>query len=415
MITKNKIEELENHYGCKIKEGYLLIMKQEHLDLIQEKIGYKFNEQYLLVQAFTRSSFSREHYQWYEDNEKLEFIGDKALDLIVIKKLTELYGSFFMDISLDKNIPDGEHVSGDDLMLLKKLKFALSEGEMTERKKQVIQTSFLSKVIEALELEKYLIMGNGDIKNNVQNEPSVKEDLFEAIIGAIAIDSSWNIPVLEAVIEKMLNLSYYLQNGVEDGVDYITYVQNWHQKRYGTAPEYSFYESDTEGMFKCVLKFNIHCKESSFYGVGYSKKEASRLAAQRAYKYLKQLEDDKKSILDQIGDFNLENAVDKLQVLQDKKIITGLEYIFREEAPTEAHNGNPNWLCQCKVDGVKHFIENGAATKKLAKKVSAFEMLCYLTDGYVALPPVLFGDQNIEDVWWKDLGNITIKGEDNND
>ena len=145
-------------------------MTQKTLDVIQEKIGYKFNEQYLLVQAFTRKSFATENYNW-EDNEKLEFVGDKVLDFIVVKKLTNLYGFRAETVSQSlESIQRGEKISEDNLVDEVNFEFVYSEGEMTEIKKQVVQTSFLARAIEALELEKYLLMGKGDIKNNVQNE-----------------------------------------------------------------------------------------------------------------------------------------------------------------------------------------------------------------------------------------------------
>ena len=74
-------------------------MKNEDLEFIQEQIGYEFNNLNLLQQAFTRRSYSQEH--GGENNEVLEFIGDKVLDLFVIKLLIvqnsnseELYKKF---------------------------------------------------------------------------------------------------------------------------------------------------------------------------------------------------------------------------------------------------------------------------------------------------------------------------------
>lgn len=358
-------------------------MKQEDLDVIQEKIGYKFNEPYLLVQAFVRSSFATEN-QTYEDNEKLEFVGDKVLDLIVVKKLTALYGFSSIDLDVDKNtLEKGQkNINRENLMVSRKFEFDLSEGEMTDLKKQVVQTSFLSKAIERLGIEKYLIMGKGDIKNNVQNEPSVKEDLFEAIIGAVAIDSSWDMLTLENVIDTILNLECYLQNGVEENIDYISYVQSWHQEKYSTIPEYKFYDSENQDRFNCSLHFKGYVDGAWFEGTGRSKKEAMRLAAKRAYNFIENFKDRERKIVDIIGDFDLETAVSKLQMLQDKKAITGLDYIFREDSSVGSNDGNPIWYCQCKVDGVDWLVETGCTTKKRAKMQVAFEMLQILTTGY---------------------------------
>lgn len=372
-MKDQEIRDLEKSYGGEFKEGYLLIMEKSVIDIIQKKIGYKFNNQYLLVQAFTRSSFAAENSS-YEDNEKLEFVGDKVLDLIVVKKLTDLYAVHSR--TLPCRIVEGKI---KDITIARRFEFALDEGEMTEIKKQLVQTSFLSQAIEMLGFEKYLIMGNGDIKNNVQNEPHVKEDLLEAIIGAIAIDSSWNMRNIEKAIDKMLNLDYYIQNGVEDGIDYVSYVQNWYQKEYGRDPNYSFYPTDDENDFSCNLKLNGFdvCLE----GFGHSKKEAIRLSAKRAYEFLQKNQEKCNAMLEIVGEFDIESAIGKLQILKDKKIISGLEYLFREEMPLEKNNGNPMWFCQCKVDNVDKFIEFGDIKKIEAKKAAAYEMLRILTTG----------------------------------
>ena len=372
-------------------------MTQRELDVIQEKIGYKFREQYLLAQAFTRSSYAQEN-QNREDNEKLEFVGDKVLDFIVVKKLTTLYG-FETEVlvqtneSVKKREPSGEN----NLVVEKNFEFSFSEGEMTEIKKQVVQTNFLSKAIERLELENYLLMGNGDIKNNVQNEPHVKEDLLEAILGAVAIDSSWNMDAVEKVIDKILNIDYYIQNGVDDSVDYISYVQDWHQKEYGKEPEYNFASAGENGIFACDLSFDRYI-DAYFDGVGYSKKEAMRIAAKRAYEYLQKKEKRSNDIFDVVGNFDFESSINKLQELCDKKIITGLEYIFREERKNSENNGNPMWYCQCKVNECVEFVEYGHETKKMAKKAAALKMLQIITgnpwdeDEWIAIQKKLIED-----------------------
>ena len=355
-------------------------MTQKDLDVIQEKIGYKFKENYLLIQAFTRSSFAAEN-QNYQDNEKLEFIGDKVLDFIVVKKLTEAFS--FSNESVAQSlisIKNGEKASKENISTFKVFEFLHSEGELTEIKKQIVQTSFLSNAIERLGLEKYLLMGKGDVKNNVQNEPHIKEDLFEALIGAIAIDSSWNMFVLEEIVEKLLNLDYHIKNGVDDGIDYISYVQNWHQKEFKTDPDYRFWENDDGNGYKCELFFaGIRCE--LFEGMGCSKKAAAKMAAKRAYEHIEKQLERKQGILEVIGDFSFDDAITKLQVLQDKKIISGLEYIFKEDEPNGESNGNPIWNCQCKINEINDFVEYGDAKKVNAKKAAAFTVLQILTIG----------------------------------
>lgn len=353
-------------------------MTEKDFKEIEEKIGYTFEKKYLLKQAFTRKTYAEENLNT-SDNEKFEFVGDKALDFIIVKKLTCLYG-FESEgaVILNTSLKNGDKISATDIATVKNFEFAFSEGEMTEMKKQVVKTSFLAKAIETLGLEKYLLMGNGDIKNNVQNQPHVKEDLLEAIIGAIAIDSCWNINAIENAVDKMLNVEYYIKNGAEEGIDYISNLQNWYVKEYGKNPEYVFYYENDE-KFRCYLQLDGYGIEY-FDGFGYSKKEAIRLAAKRACEYIQQKEENSNIVLDAIGGkFDLETAVSKLQILLDKKIISGLSYGFTEMKATAKNNGNPTWACSCRINGIDEIIEYADDTKAKAKKYAAYEMLTVLT------------------------------------
>lgn len=367
---------MTNEKNNKITKAYLSIMPEEKIACIEEKIGYKFNEPYLLAQAFTRASFSEET-QYFEDNEKLEFVGDKVLDFVVVKKLVKEFG--FSSSGMGA-LPLNQRQSWPDdygFVETQSFIFKLSEGDMTDIKKQIVSTGFLSKAIERLGLENYLIMNNGDIKQNVQEQAHVKEDLFEAILGAIAIDSNWNMLVLDEVVEKMLSLEYHIQNGVEDGIDYISYVNNWFQKEHGEAPTYIFENNGSNEIFQCTLSLK---NGGYFEGFGYSQKEAKRIAAKGAYKFLEEKKKRMNRVREAVREFDIETAIAGLQLLQDKRIITGPEYIFEELAPTEKTNGNPRWSCVCKVDDI--VIEYIASNKKSAKKAAAYTTLEILATGH---------------------------------
>jgi len=165
-------------------------MQNKDYESIEVQIGYKFNNRLLLQQAFTRKSYTDETHD-VENNEVLEFIGDKVLDIIVVKELVEGYG----------------RVNDEREFACK-----IAEGDLTKLKKKFVQGSMLAHRIDELCFSQYLIMGKGDIKNNVQEKQSVKEDLFEAILGAITIDCDWNFKELQNVVELMLNLDYIWNN-----------------------------------------------------------------------------------------------------------------------------------------------------------------------------------------------------------
>ena len=141
-------------------------MNRMDLDYIQDSICYRFENLNLLVQAFTRKSFSEEN-PGTENNEVLEFYGDEVLDLYVTKLMYKETGK----------------VSEKGFVSTK------SEGELTKLKAAIVNKKVLASCIQNFGFEKYLLMGNGDIRNNVQKTTSVREDLFEAIIGAVAIGS----------------------------------------------------------------------------------------------------------------------------------------------------------------------------------------------------------------------------------
>ena len=158
---------------------------------IEKKINYTFKDKSLLIQAFTRTSFCNETNPTakvkYQSNEVLEFFGDGVLSLSIIsfllKECTERY----------------EHG----------IKTELKEGDFSNIKSKLSDKQNLSRSMKALSLEKYLLMGEGDAKLGIQNEPSVMEDLFESIVGAIFIDSDMSIGAVINAVSGMLDMSVY--------------------------------------------------------------------------------------------------------------------------------------------------------------------------------------------------------------
>lgn len=154
------------------------------IDKIEEILGYIFKNKELLKQSFTRRSYSVENSG--ENNEVLEFIGDNVLDMVVVKNLTGVF---------DSGISQGQ------------FKSLYNENALTELKKKLVERKMLARRIEELDLAKYLIMGKGEIKNNAQEEDSVKEDLFEAIIGGVALDTAWDFCKIEKVVKNLLSIN----------------------------------------------------------------------------------------------------------------------------------------------------------------------------------------------------------------
>ena len=320
-------------------------MNNETLEFIQEQLEYEFEEPKLLRQAFTRKSYSEEHNGAYH-NEALEFYGDKALEFIVMKKLSEYFG---------ETTQNGKYASQK------------TEGQLTEIKKKLVCKKMLAHCIDTLDFADCLLMGKGDEAQNAQNQESVKEDLFEAIVGAVAIDSGWDAERLEEVVDRMLDIEYYLKNGFQDDENYVDLIQTWCQKKYGYHPEYNFtYSGD-----RCECTVNFSNKFRDFSGIGYSKREARMNAAREAYEYLDE-ENELILLIDEVGEPDIDRAINQLQELHQKGYIGEPRYDFFE---TYDEDGNPVWHCECYVEGYEKYSKGDFFSKKYGKKEVAYAML----------------------------------------
>ena len=164
---------------------------KKYIPEIEKKIHYTFKDKSLLIQAFTRTSFCNEKNYGgkanYMSNEVLEFFGDSVLSTAIISLL------------LDKRTKRYEHG----------ITTALTEGDFSNIRSKLSDKRNLSLCTAELGLQKYLRMGEGDEKLGICNEPSVMEDLFESIIGAIYIDCGMEIKPIIAVVSKILNTTAY--------------------------------------------------------------------------------------------------------------------------------------------------------------------------------------------------------------
>ena len=172
-----------------------------NLEEVQRKIGYWFNNTDLLLQAFTRSSYSVQY--GGENNEVLEFLGDKILDMYVTKAIADRFG--FMKSQSEYYDEDEDN---DEYCIIAHK----NEGEFTELRKEIVNNKTLSKRIDKLDFAKFMYLGDSDIDNNVVNQEKVKADLFEAILGAIAVDCNWNQDELQHSVGLMLNIDDFFEN-----------------------------------------------------------------------------------------------------------------------------------------------------------------------------------------------------------
>lgn len=331
-----------------------MLLTNEAIKEIEEKIGYVFKDKTYLDYAFTRKSYSEERKMLGEtvfDNELLEFYGDSALNYVLV-----------------------------DFLAMKSWKIAHIDGSITIRTPEEYSNfisfwtdkTMLSTRMSELGISKYLIMSKGDQNKNVQNNLSAQEDLFEAIIGAIWLDLDQNTRKTQYYAFNMLrfqdssvcyekNPFMQLKEFCDKNPDYSYAIS---AKDYG----YDFVIANTKNKAHHTVK--IKQDNPRNYHV------AQAEGAKDCIEYLKDkgLWDGKKRLVS--PNFTYDNVVNKLQELFQKKIIQHqVTYV------TEYNYIEGEWECKCTVgDGtVFSAFDN---YKVDAKKKAAVDAYNYILKNY---------------------------------
>lgn len=224
--------------------------------ILEEKIGYSFKNKDILKEALTHSSYANElkaRRQEAECNERLEFLGDSVLSVVVSEYLFKKYS----------DIP---------------------EGELTQMRAALVQSEALAAYARGVGLGDYLYLGHGEEKNNGRERRSTLENAFEALIAAIYLDAGENgfeavRTFVLPVIKKQLGSDI-----LERHIDAKTELQQLIQQAEGDFLEYVVTgESgpDHEKVFEVVAKLNSNVIG---HGKGRSKREAEQNAALEALK-----------------------------------------------------------------------------------------------------------------------------------
>ncbi len=216
---------------------------------LEKKLKVKFNNLDYLKEALTHRSYLNENSNWpYEDNERLEFLGDAVLELVV---------SDF----LYRNYPD------------------LREGEMTTLRATLANTVSLLESANKLGINNYLLLSKGEAKNLASNS-NILANALEAIIGAIYLDQGYQAAenfIKENILSKLKSIS-----SIEAIKDPKSLFQEIIQGKYGITPHYQTLESwgpDHDKMFKVGVFLN---DKIIAIGEGRSKQEAEANAAHQA-------------------------------------------------------------------------------------------------------------------------------------
>ena len=226
------------------------------LSLLEKKIGYTFRDKNILKEALTHSSYANELRAKKKDavcNERLEFLGDAVLSAIVSEYLFREY-------------PD------------------LPEGELTQRRKAVVQSSALASYSRDIGVGEFLFLGNGEEKGGGRERQSTLENTFEALVAAIYLDAADG--AMETVRAFVLP---FVKKELDDNYSPIatdpkTELQQLIQQTEGDFLEYfTVGESgpDHNKMFTVEARLNSNIIGR---GTGRSKREAEQNAAMEALK-----------------------------------------------------------------------------------------------------------------------------------
>lgn len=252
------------------KKDYSLNERNKLRKIIYEKTGYYIRGNCLLSQIFTRRSYSAE--QGGENNEILEFIGDHILSYYVVKIIANHYGALNSDCEY---------------------KFRVRENNFTALKQELISNKTLAKIIDEWAIAEYLIVGKNDYLNEVDQQVKVKADLFEAILGAIAVGSKWNPEVLEKAVNQMLSIDEKIKSIIETDYRHVQFdienaistlkelaeqgVCSIPKYEYGT-PEQLGYDKNHNPIWVCTCSV-INDKTGIIRQVWTSSKKAAKKAA----------------------------------------------------------------------------------------------------------------------------------------
>ena len=343
--------------------------ERENMLLVQRAIGYEFANERLLLQAFTRRSFREKGCFRGADYEVLELAGDSILAAVMYRILLRQYGHDLHDSNQGK------------IFLC-----ACDEGTLSGLKQKYTSKDYLAGRCTAMGFDRFIRYGEQDDRS----KPDAKEDVMEAILGAVAMDSGWDMSVLEDVTEKLLDV-HLAANPSDEKTDDFDLLNAWWQKRFGVRPDYVTRRSTEPGeaAYECELRISLRDLDAERDWSDWLKKEddfllnrwiqgnelvlrsrqgsrsnARSVCAREGIHFLKQA-----GLYMNLKDTgirpNIEEAIGQLQILSQRGYVGIAEYSFTDY--------EDYWECTCRVNSFWDSMD--AESKKAAKKLAAFAVL----------------------------------------
>jgi ribonuclease III len=255
MIQCNVLEKRseKDHYAFRESNHSIDLVAALALEDIQGALEYTFKDQALLCEALTHRSFSQNQPQATSPhNERLEFLGDAVLGLVVSESLAATFP-------------------------------CCTEGELSKIKAGLISRSTLAKSAGRLRLGQWLRLGRGEEVSKGREKSSLLANALEAIIGAVYLDGG--LDPVRVFIQKALAAEFSaLQNSPVSSVgwDCKSRLQEWTHKQFGTSPQYRLVQEsgpDHQKVFAVTVAVQGNIMGQ---GEGRTKKEAEQRAAAQA-------------------------------------------------------------------------------------------------------------------------------------
>jgi len=220
------------------------------MQALQEKIDYQFKDESLLRLALTHSSYANENKQADVDyNERMEFLGDSVLGVIISQYVFEKYPGY-------------------------------REGQLTKTRSRMVCESTLAECAKAIDLGDHMFFGKGEAQTGGRKRKSILADAFEALIAAVYLDSDFQ--VVKAMIFRLMQEKIDMAEAGLIVDDYKTHLQELIQVNKDNRIKYELIREsgpDHKKVFETAVKLN---QKTIGKGQGASKKESEQEAAKNA-------------------------------------------------------------------------------------------------------------------------------------
>ncbi len=224
-----------------------------NLERLQDRLGYRFGDRGILLQSLTHTSYGHEFLNEkplaLRDNERLEFLGDAILDVVVSDILLETF-------------PEAH------------------EGQLSKMRAAVVNEKTLTEVAKNLQLQDVVRLGKGESRTGGNLKPSILSSTFEALIASIYLDGGFN--AVYPVVRHLFAPLFSAGSDLMAFQDHKTQLQEIIQAKWKVTPSYHLIQThgpDHAKVFEVEVRIN-----GKILGIatGLSKKEAEQNAARAA-------------------------------------------------------------------------------------------------------------------------------------